>query len=82
MNTAGTFCYFLSVFLSAHLTTMVNNTIGIAGSFFVFMIINGIVFLVAFFFVPETEGLTYEQYVKKDMDEKNREQDPLLLESG
>ena len=81
MNTAGTFCYFLSVFLSAHLTTMVNNTIGIAGSFFVFMIINGIIFLVAFFFVPETEGLTYEQFTKRDVNDKEREENPPLLVS-
>ena len=58
---------------------MVNNIIGIAGTFFVFMIINGLVYLVSFFFVPETDGLTYEQYTKRDVENKEGEEDPPLL---
>ena len=51
------------------------NIFGIGGSFLAFMIINSLVFAVTFFFVPETEGLSYDQFVRGEMDKKEKEQE-------
>ena len=72
MNTASTFCYFVSVFLSAHLTTLVNNSFGISASFIVFAGINALTFIVTVMYVVETGGLTYERHRQLEI-EKDKE---------
>ena len=64
MNTACTLFYFVSVFLSAHVTTFINNTFGISASFLAFGIINMLLVIITFLFVLETKGLSYDKHKK------------------
>ena len=74
MNTSSTFCYFVSVFLSAHLTTVVNSSFGISASFLAFAVINSLTTIITCMFVVETGGLTYQKY--KELEKLKNREDP------
>ena len=65
VNTATTFCYFSSVFLSAQLTTVVNKYFGITVSFAIFAVINSLVFILTWTAIPETHGLSYHKHKQR-----------------
>jgi len=67
VNTATTFCYFSSVFLSAQLTTVVNKYFGITVSFAIFAVINSLVFILTWTAIPETHGLSYHKHKQQQL---------------
>jgi len=65
VNTVGSAGFYVSVFLSVHLTSILQNYLGMGGLFAVFTLLSCTYVLVVFLFVPETSGLTLKQSVKE-----------------
>ena len=63
MGAAGTFMYYISVFISSQMPAVVEPDFGLSGMFLVFAAITGIFLGVVLVFVPETKGKTYGEHL-------------------
>jgi len=64
VNTFGSIAFYVAIFLSARMTNILQNTIGMFGLFCLFTIISAIYMLVVFCAVPETDGQTHKQFME------------------
>ena len=77
MNSIATLCYFTSVFFSAPLTSLIMSLAGMSITYCMFALVNCIVLCIVLGLVPETGGMSYQQFrtEKKKRVEQGKEEE-------